>query len=246
MEIWRDKEDMRNSALILAPHPDDECITGLLPLRLQEECGYEIRVVPFSLGSRMERRKARAAELRAACKSLGFRLCMRMDADADRMEIGNLAQLLAEWRPTVVLLPHAQDGHATHRATHIAGVAAMDAVGGDFNVVETEYWHPLRRPNLMVAATRHYLSRLRRALACHQGEVARNDYAARLPAWMSDNVRRGGELVGGAGAAAPDLAHATLYRARRRAEGRWTLVFKGGWIIDAEEDLAALADGWNH
>ena len=235
---------MKRRALVLAPHPDDESIIGLLPLRLREECGFDVRVVPFSLGSRMERRKARAAELRAACRSLGFRPCMRLGGDAGRMEMSRLVRLLAEWRPTVVVLPHAQDGHGTHRAAHAAGVAAMDAAGGAFHVVETEYWHPLRRPNLMVAATRRHLVCLRRALECHRGEVARNDYAGRLAAWMSDNVRRGAELVGGAGAAAPDLAHATLYRARRREGGRWTPEFRGGRIIGGADELAVLADDW--
>ena len=236
---------MKKTALLLAPHPDDECLMGLLPLRLQEECGFDVRVVPFSLGSRVERRKARAAELRAACRELGFRVTGAVEPSADRMGMKELAGILARWRPSVFFLAHAKDGHATHRAAHAAGVAAMDAAGGTFQVVETEYWHPLERPNLMVAATRNHLNRLRRALECHRGEVARNDYAARLPAWMIDNVRRGAELVGGAGAAAPEIAYATLDRARRRAGGRWTPEFRGARIIGGAENLAELVDRWN-
>ena len=236
---------MRKRALVLAPHPDDECLVGLLPLRLMEECGFGVEVIPFSLGSRVERRKARAAELRAACRELGFRVAGAVEPSADRMEMKELAGILARWRPSVFFLPHAKDGHATHRAAHAAGVAAMDTAGGAFHVVETEYWHPLERPNLMVAATRSHLNRLRRALECHAGEVARNDYAARLPAWMIDNVRRGAELVGGAGAAAPEIAYATLDRARRRAGGRWTPEFRGARIIGGAENLAELVDRWN-
>lgn len=48
----------------------------------------------------------------------------------------------------------------------------------------------------------------------------RNPYHLGLPAWMQDNVRRGGELVGGQGEAAPDFAFATLYRMRRWKAGR--------------------------
>ena len=96
----------------------------------------------------------------------------------------------------------------------------------------------------MVAAPRAQLGRLRRALVCHQGEVARNDYAARLPAWMSDNVRRGAELVGGAGSAAPDIAHATLYRVRERAGGEWKTAFRRGRIIQTTDDLRRLAGAW--
>ena len=57
------------------------------------------------------------------------------------------------------------------------------------------------------------------ALSCHVGEVQRNPYHLLVPAWMQDNVRRGGELVGGQGGAAPDFTFATLYRLRRWVDG---------------------------
>jgi N-acetylglucosamine malate deacetylase 1 len=232
---------MKKTALVLAPHPDDESITGLLPLRLQEECGFRIQAVPATLGSRTDRRTARKKELRDACAALGFRLRFLGPGDP----VARMQALLESIRPAVVFLPHAKDGHPTHRATHRLGVAAMDAIrGSTWAVVETEYWHPLERPNLMVAADEAQVRRLCRALACHAGEIARNDYAARLPAWMIDNVRRGAELVGGAGAAAPEVAYATLYRARIRAGGAWGLPFKGGRLVESSEDLGALARLW--
>ena len=231
---------MTRSALILAPHPDDESITGLLALRLQKECGFRIWVVPATLGSRLDRQAARKQELRAACRTLGFRVRFLGAGDP----AAELRQALAAIRPAVVFLPHAKDGHPTHRATHRLGVATLDAAGGVFHVVETEYWHPLERPNLMVAAPKSHVADLRRALACHVGEVARNDYAARLPAWMSDNVRRGAELVGGKGAVAPKLAYATLYRARTRAGEKWRAAFRGGRIVESSADLRALAAEW--
>ena len=236
---------MRKVALILAPHPDDESIIGLLPLRLREERGFQVWVVPVTLGRREDRRAARAKELRAACRALGFRLRIPMAVAAGAASMKELIAVLDDLRPAVVFLPHAKDGHATHRASHWMGVAAMDvARQKSFHAVETEYWHPLERPNLMVAASAAQLKTLRRALACHKGEVARNDYAARLPAWMIDNVRRGAELVGGAGAAAPKIARATLYRARRRIGGKWRPEFRGGKIIASRAELAALSERW--
>lgn len=231
---------MTATVLILAPHPDDESITGLLPLRLKEECGFRVWVVPATLGSRVDRRAARARELRAACRTLGFGVRF-LEADDPAAE---LPAVLAAICPAAVFLPHAKDGHPTHRATHRLGVAAMDAAGGGFHVVETEYWHPLERPNLMVAAKKTHVAELRRALACHAGEVARNDYAARLPAWMSDNVRRGAELVGGKGAVAPKMAYATLYRARTRVGGEWRAAFSRGRLVESSADLKALAAAW--
>ena len=236
---------MKKVALILAPHPDDESIIGLLPLRLREERGFQVWVVPVTLGRREDRRAARAKELRAACRALGFRLRIPMAVAAGVASMKELIAVLDDLRPSVVFMPHAKDGHATHRASHWMGVSAMDvARQKSFHVVETEYWHPLERPNLMVAASAAQLKTLRRALACHKGEVARNDYAARLPAWMSDNVRRGAELVAGAGAAAPKIAHATLYRARRRIGGSWRSEFRGGRIIGSRADLAAVSELW--
>lgn len=231
---------MTQTALILAPHPDDESIIGLLALRLKEECGFRIWVVPATLGSRLDRRAARKQELRAACRMLGFRVRF-LGAGNSAIE---LRQALAAIRPAVVFLPHAKDGHPTHRSTHRMGVAALDAAGGVFHVVETEYWQPLEHPNLMVAARKPQMANLRRALACHVGEVARNDYAARLPAWMSDNVRRGAELVGGKGAAAPKMAYATLYRARMRTGEKWSAAFRGGRIVASSADLRAVAAKW--
>ncbi len=238
----RDNEKgMRTNILILAPHPDDESIIGLLPLRLQDECGFKVWVIPATMGSRVERQSRRKKELRAACQELGFRLHF--------LRSGQSATELCHWlkhmTPSVVFMPHAKDGHPTHRATHRLGVAAMDESRPlGFHVVETEYWHPLLKPNLMVSAGKGNLAKLRRALACHKGEVARNNFAMRLPAWMSDNVRRGAELVGDASAKAPDIAYATLYRARTRTGGKWRPPFLGGKTIVSSADLADLAARW--
>ena len=233
---------MTRTVLILAPHPDDESITGLLALRLKEECGFRIWVVPATLGSRADRRTARAKELRAACRVLGFHLRIPMAIPDGVASMKQLLDIVADVSPAIVFMPHAKDGHPTHRACHWMGVAAMDAARRikAFHVVETEYWHPLERPNLMVATDESQLARLCRALACHRGEIARSDYAARLPAWMVDNVRRGTELIGGAGATAPAFDCATLYRARLRVPGAWRSLFRGGRIIESSDDLAAL------
>ena len=234
---------MKKCIMMLAPHPDDESIVGLLPLRLKEECGVEVWVVPVTMGSQKERRMARAKELREACKTLGFRLQFPVSASVGTAQENDLVDVLRKIKPSIVFVPHAKDGHPTHQATHKLGVAAMDALKPQgFTVVETEYWHPLERPNLMVSAGEEQLAILCRALSCHKGEVARNDYAARLPAWMIDNVRRGAELLGGAGARAPDLAYATLYRVRKRAGGKWLAAFRGKRILESSEELGALTD----
>ena len=52
-------------ALIMSPHPDDECIMGGLPLRLMREAGFRIVNVAVTLGSNMDRRKERLCESNA-------------------------------------------------------------------------------------------------------------------------------------------------------------------------------------
>ena len=74
------------------------------------------------------------------------------------------------------------------------------------------------------------------ALSFHAGEMRRNPYHLRLPAWMQDNVRRGAELTVGAGQAAPDFIFATLYRLRRWKNGRAQYLFPGGLKIGAAEN----------
>src|SRR5689334_9397366 len=62
------------TALILSPHPDDECIIGGLALRLQREAGLRVINVAVTLGSKKERQEGRWNELQNACGRLGFGL----------------------------------------------------------------------------------------------------------------------------------------------------------------------------
>jgi hypothetical protein len=92
----------------------------------------------------------------------------------------------------------------------------------------------------MVEITPNDLADLITALTFHVGEVQRNPYHLALPAWMLDNVRRGGELVGGQGGAAPDFVFATLYRLSRWENRQFEKCFDGGRILDAKTSPATL------
>jgi len=87
-------------------------------------------------------------------------------------------------------------------------------------LVETEFWGQMRSPNLLVESSLDDVAALMNALALHTGEVRRNPYHLRLPAWMQDNVRRGAELLGGKGSPAPAFLFATLYRVSKWKRGR--------------------------
>jgi hypothetical protein len=121
-------------------------------------------------------------------------------------------------------------------------VNALKSLGSGFSctVAETEYWAAMDDPNLMVEGDAEAVAELVAATSLHVGEVARNPYHLLLPAWMQDNVRRGGELVGGQGGEAPDFAFATLYRLRRWQDGRWVQALDRGRLLPLGEDLEDL------
>jgi LmbE family N-acetylglucosaminyl deacetylase len=212
--------------LIFAPHPDDECIVGGLPLRLQQEAGWRVSNVAVTLGSNPERRESRWAELQDACAVLGFD-CIRVGADglsdvrADTAErqprlwqrhVDTIAALLGQQCPALVLAPHALDDNPSHRGVHRLVVEALAAARLDTVLAQTEFWSTQPSPNALVQTSIADTARLIAALECHVGEIERNPYHLRLPAFLADAVRRGGELVLGAGEAPPDFAFATLYR----------------------------------
>jgi LmbE family N-acetylglucosaminyl deacetylase len=222
-------------AVIFAPHPDDECVIGGLALRLQREAGLRVVNVAVTQGSNKARQGPRWEELGAACDYLGFELVgtrpggledINLEARARdpqewRQSVDVIAGILAERRPAVVFLPHEADWNSTHIGTHHLVMDALARQPPTFEcaVVETEFWAPMSTPNLMVELAVEHVADLMTALTFHVEEVRRNPYHVFFPAWLMDNVRRGSEVVGGQGGAAPDFTFATLYRLRRWRAG---------------------------
>ena len=219
--------------LVFAPHPDDECIVGALPLRLRQEAGWRVTNIAVTLGSKQERRAERWAELGAACDVLDFELrLLAADgfeqvkpeaADARtplwQQQVRLVAELLAAERPALILVPHAGDGIPTHIGVHRLVSEALTLARIDTVFAHTEFWATQPGPTTLIETGQRDTARLVRALACHHGEIARNPYHLRLPAWMADNVRRGGELLAGPGETPPDFAFGTLYRLTRWRAG---------------------------
>lgn len=218
--------------LLFMPHPDDECIIGLLPLRLMREAGMQIINVPVTFGSDPNRQARRAKELSDACGYLGWEIHKQQEG-LGSMSVEDVITVLETFQPQVIFFPHAADWNSRHLSTHHLVVEALKRMGDDFscNVVETEFWGAMADPNLMVEGDAQTVADLVAATSLHVGEVARNSYHLFLPAWMQDNVRRGGELVGGQGQTAPDFSFATLYRLRKWQAGAWMDLQKDGIIL---------------
>jgi LmbE family N-acetylglucosaminyl deacetylase len=241
------------NVLIFSPHPDDECITGGLALRLSREAKWNVINVAVTLGGKRERRAARLHELKNACKFLGFDLIVagleKINLETRKKNpaqwqsaVGTIAKILAAQEPRVIFLPHENDGHPAHIGTHCLVLDALKKLPRDFAcfVVETEFWGQMANPNLLIEIGAGDLADLIAALSFHVGEVKRNPYHARLPAWMMDNVRRGAEIVGGAGSVPPDFTFGTIYRLQKWSGGKLQMVFKGGRFLGAKKNPAGL------
>jgi LmbE family N-acetylglucosaminyl deacetylase len=244
------------TVLIFSPHPDDECITGGLALRLLREAKWNVVNVAVTLGSKCARQAARRRELHNACAALGFGLIVPGERGLKQVNPGSraknparwraavktIAGILAEQKPRVIFLPHENDVHPAHAGTHWLVLNALKTLPRSFAcfVVETEFWGQMTEPNLLVEIGAVDLADLIAALSEHVGEVKRNAYHARLPAWMLDNVRRGAELVGGRGAKAPDFTFGTIYRLRKWSRGRLVDVIKQGRFLSCSTNAAGL------
>lgn len=222
-------------ALIFSPHPDDECIIGALPLRLLREARFRVINIAVTQGSKKVRQAERFEELQKACAFIGYDLLQtapggleKINAKARQYEpahwaecVGVIARILRENSPRAIFFPHIEDWNSSHIGTHHLVVDALVTLGPDFETytIETEYWGQNDAPNLMVESTAEQVADLVAGTSFHVGEVRRNPFHLFIPAWMQDNVRRGSELVGGQGEAAPNFTFATLYRLRRWKNG---------------------------
>lgn len=209
---------------------------GGLALRLLRESRWNVVNVAVTLGSRKERQAARLRELENACAQLGFGLiaprkrglelitldARKLDKARWKLAVRDIAEILAVHRPRAIFIPHEQDGHPVHVGTHFLVLDALKTLPAGFrcHVLESEFWGQMTEPDLLVELSVPDVADLVAALACHVGEVQRNPYHARLPAWLIDTVRRGAELVGGRGGASPHFTFGVLYRLREWSHGR--------------------------
>lgn len=221
-----------SKVLLFSPHPDDECIAGLLPLRLMREVGKQVINIPVTYGSNVARQAARAAELEEACGYLGWESFHGAE-NLQSLETEDVVRILEKFSPEIIFMPHSKDWNSRHISTHFLVVNALAKMDFSFScmVVETEFWGAMDDPNLMVEADAQTVAALVAATSMHVEEVSRNPYHLLLPAWMQDNVRRGGELVGGQGGAVPGFSFATLYRLRKWQGGEFIQMIEGGKTI---------------
>ncbi len=232
-------------------------MNGALPLTLQ---GEDTRVLnlAMTLGSNPARQKQRQAELAASCRVLDFdcqlvreplgfsNLTLAGEADnghARQERIDILTSHFNRELPELILFPHAQDGHPVHKEVHRLALAAAKQHSEIHNrkmlLAETEYWHPMSEPNLLLGLAPATIARLITGLLCHQGEIERNPYHLSLPARLLDNVRRGTEIMGH-GDRSPQSPFAEIYRISWLDCGRLHPIKRGMALTIPPEDKLTL------
>jgi LmbE family N-acetylglucosaminyl deacetylase len=227
--------------LYCSPHPDDESLGGAFALRLRLEAGAQVTNVAITLGSAVDQRDRRRRELTSACQVLGFELLVpaepgaaaadgfedvtlesrRADPQAWAARAQTLCGIFTSEQPEAIFVPHSDDFNSTHIGTHYLVFDALDEYfsrrpKARVIVVETEFWHEMADPNLMVGITAEQAAIQMTAATEHGGEMARMPYHLLHPCRLMNNVRRGSEVVGGQGAGVQPFAFAEVHRVRFR------------------------------
>ena len=246
--------------MVCSPHPDDEVVVGALPYRLRKELGANVINLAVTLGSNKDRKIGRLEELVGACRTLGFKNIVPGgdlaldgvnpktrdgDSEAWSTNVSAIADVLRAEKPDVLLFPHDNDYNSTHIGVHYLMTDALAVVqkeSPDWTpiVFQTEFWHAMETPNLMVGITPEDEAVMIFALAAHTGEVERNPYHVTHPSRMMDNVCRGSEVVGGQGGASVDMKLAMIYKASKFINGNLEDAYEGGRILGPTCDLSEL------
>lgn len=149
--------DWTASAVIFAPHPDDETLgCGGVAFKKMRS-GAEVKFVFVTDGAASHHnhlapetlRKVREAEAVEAVRRLGAPSAaatfLRFPDGAARHHIPAIAAaiepLLATWRPRSVFVPHAKDPPTDHLAVNMSVHAALRGLGHPVTVFEYPVWY---------------------------------------------------------------------------------------------------------
>lgn len=232
------KPSLPFTVLILSPHPDDESIVGSLALRLMRENNAHVVNIAVTLGSKKERQKARLKELQAACEFLEMDLDLLSDDWTKKSK--ELRELIHKYQPHLILAPHVNDHHPTHIKTSKLLQKVLKTTKLTTLVAWTEFWRAQDKPNCLIEVPVEILDLQMQALQMHAGEVTRNPYHLRLPAWMMDNVRRGGEIIANVGGEVPQMPFGVIYQLQLFKNGKYSAAKLPTPFLSNLADLAQI------
>jgi LmbE family N-acetylglucosaminyl deacetylase len=158
------------SALVIAPHPDDETLGCGATILHKVAAGSEVTILVVTDGSRSHRSPhLPPAELAALRREEMVEAARRLGLPADAVHWAGFAdetlaehedqltdvfaQTIAELRPQEVYATCVEEPHADHAAVGAAARRAVRATGGDVRLLEYAVWlwgaWPLRRGDRM-------------------------------------------------------------------------------------------------
>jgi LmbE family N-acetylglucosaminyl deacetylase len=227
------------TVMILSPHPDDESIVGSLGLRLQKENNAHIINIAVTLGSKKERQAERAQELQEACEVLDIENVVLHENW--KIKEKELKSLIQKYQPQLIIAPHSKDFHPTHiKTSQLAKKVLLSLKKETILVAWSEFWGQMTKPNILVDVPQEILELQMKALTKHRGEIERNPYHLRLPAWMMDNVRRGSEIISGQGMKAEKISFGILYQLQLSKFGKIKNLKMKDSILSTETNIAQM------
>ncbi len=150
-------EDWAASAVVIAPHPDDETLGCGGVIYKKIAAGAEVRFVFVTDGSASHKMEAGPDALRRLRAEEALEAARRLGVGADRVTFlnipdgraadhldeiaGELAARLRAWRPECVFVVHCGDPPSDHRAAFAAVSDAIRAYGRPLTVFEYPVWY---------------------------------------------------------------------------------------------------------
>lgn len=150
------KDELRRSAMVFAPHPDDETLGCGGTILQKRRAGAAVRIVFMTDGaashphlcSRAEMRATRQREALEAADVLGVEPSRLSWLDFPDGELGvwreeaisRVSRLLQLHRPEQIFLPYARREHVDHVATHALVYEALGRMGRAATLLEYPVW----------------------------------------------------------------------------------------------------------
>jgi len=178
-------------ALVLSPHPDDDCFALGGTIKKMTTAGAEVMVVYFTDGvggvpeesgqkydkNLIEKRKIETAN---AAKILGIKETIFWGYKDGKLAAGQsaaqaLKDLIEKVQPEIIFLPSFLDNHPDHRATNEIFINAVNALEKpEFEIWAYEVWSPIFI-NRLVDITL-YIKTKEEAIQAHASQLASRRY----------------------------------------------------------------------
>lgn len=178
------------SAVVLAPHPDDEVFGCGATLAAMRARGVPVQVLVLSDGATAEATPAlverRREESRRAAALLGYPAPTFWDLpDGGLADVPDLAQRILAWirerDPELVLAPSCWEMHRDHRAVAQAAIDAVLAIGGRTRLAMYEIGVPMPMPGVLVDIGR-WRALKAAAMSCFVSQIGVQDYPRQVAA----------------------------------------------------------------